>query len=376
LPVGVAVALITFRFQRRARLATLIAVAIPLAWVGGPLESGSILPLTLFALGAYAVIRLPLPRLPVAFLVTLFTVASLLAALEWWGDTTAVRVIGSFPVLIPILWYSVFEHGGRTLLSLRRFVLYLGARLFSSPVLMYQDLFAPVQGAQLKALRWAGIRTLYIALVASIAAKGAQMLSASAGRESLTTLPLLGLSYVEYVGYYCGFVVRFNTVIGVLRLFGVPLRSNFRYWLLARTPNEHWQRWNILAREWFLTFMFYPVMRARRWLFAAVMAALLGAGFLHTVPLALINGLQAPRAFASGVYWGVNGIAIYLMIKIPMLYPRLPERLGMVNSRTWSIAGIVLTSAFYAILHGLRTSSGTWAEMGSYLSRLLGGISL
>jgi hypothetical protein len=241
---------------------------------------------------------------------------------------------------------------------------------------MYQDLFAPVQGAQLKALRWAGIRTLYIALVASIAAKGAQMLSASAGRESLTTLPLLGLSYVEYVGYYCGFVVRFNTVIGVLRLFGVPLRSNFRYWLLARTPNEHWQRWNILAREWFLTFMFYPVMRARRWLFAAVMAALLGAGFLHTVPLALINGLQAPRAFASGVYWGVNGIAIYLMIKIPMLYPRLPERLGMVNSRTWSIAGIVLTSAFYAILHGLRTSSGTWAEMGSYLSRLLGGISL
>lgn len=375
LPIGVTLALLTFRLERITRISALvIAFSLTLAWTYAPLDPRFAALLAAFALTAYGIIRLRLPRFPVALLMTAFVVASLLAAVRWWSETPAVAVLGGFPVLVPMLWYSVYEHGSRTVLSLRRFLLYIAGRLFSSPVVTYRDLFTPAEGRELTATRWAGVRTLYIALLASIAMRLASALLALPAIESFTGLSLLMISYLDYVGYCFGIVVRFNTFIGVLRLFGVPVRSNFRYWLLARTPNEHWQRWNILAREWFLTFVFYPIMRARRWLFAAVMSALLSAGVLHAIPVMLINGFHAPHAAAHLVYWTVNGLAIYLVIKLPLLYPDLAGRLRMRDSRAWSVAGIVLTSAFYAVLHGLRSASGSWAEMGDYIGRLLGGL--
>jgi hypothetical protein len=372
LPIGVAAALLTFRLERRQRLAALVALVLPLAWLLGVVSSQTILPLTAFALAAYAIIRLPLQRLSTAVLMTLFVVVALMAAVRWWGGTPLVGVIASFPALVPVLWYSVFEHGRRAVLSLRRFLIYIAGRLFSSPVMTYDDVFTPVHGPELTATRWAGMRTLYIALAASIAASLATLVTTAVPRETIAGLPLLALSYVEYVDYYCKIVVRFNTVIGVLRLFGVPVRSNFRYWLLARTPNEHWQRWNVLAREWFLTFVFYPIMRLRRWLFGAVMAAMAAAYILHIIPVAIVDGVTAPYATASALYWTANGLAIYGVIKLPKLYPRLIDRLGIPNSRTWSVVGVIVTSAFYATLHGIRTSSGSWGEMAGYLMRLIG----
>ena len=375
LPIGVTLALLTFRLERITRISALvIALSLTLAWTYAPLDPRFAALLAAFTLTAYGLIRLRLPRLPVALLMTAFVVASLAAAVRWWSETPAVVVLGGFPVLVPMLWYSVYEHGSRTVLSLRRFLLYIAGRLFSSPVVTYRDLFTPAEGRELTVTRWAGVRTLYIARLASIATRLATAVLAIPAIESFTGLSLLMISYLDYVGYCCGIVVRFNTFIGVLRLFGVPVRSNFRYWLLARTPNEHWQRWNILAREWFLTFVFYPIMRARRWLFAAVMSALLCAGALHAVPVMLINGFHAPDAASRLVYWTVNGLAIYLVIKLPMLYPNLVGRLRISDSRAWSVAGIVLTSAFYAVLHGLRSASGSWAEMGDYVGRLLAGL--
>lgn len=372
LPLGVAAALLTFRMGRTARLGALVGLIVPLGWVHGRIDETTVLPLAAFALIAYAIVRLPLPRFPVALLMTAHAVAGLLAAVHWWGDTPVVIVLGGFPVLVPMLWYSVYEHRQRKPLGLRRFLTHLAGRLFSSPVMTHADLFRPVTGAELTAVRWAGIRAIYIALVASLVAHFAEAVSTHPGAAAIGGFQLLALSYIEYVAFCCRIVVRFNVFIGVVRLFGVPVRNNFRYWLLARTPNEHWQRWNILAREWFVTFLFYPIMRARRWLFAAVMAALLGAGVLHTVPYAIINGFHAPRATASLIYWTVNGLAIYLVIKIPLLYPRLIDRAHIRDSHAWSVAGIVLTSAFYSVLHGLRTSSQSWAQMEDYVSRLLG----
>ncbi|HET9440585.1 MAG TPA: hypothetical protein VFO52_10460 [Longimicrobiales bacterium] len=377
LPLGVIVALITFRMERRARIIGLAtALLLAFTWIYRPVDPDFLLFLALFFSVAFALIHLPLPRLAVALLVTVYVVVALVAVLRWWKGTAAVGFIGGLPVLVPMLWYSVYEHGKQKALGLRRFLTYVSGRLFGTPVVTYDDLFTPARGAELTATRWAGVRTLYIALTASIVARIAAEVSAAGVRDSAAGFPLLTLSYIDYVRHSCVIVVRFNTFIGVLRLFGIPLRTNFRYWVLARTPNEHWQRWNVLAREWFLTFVFYPLMRARKGLFAAVMTALLAAGVLHTVPIALIRGFNASQVVAHSIYWVINGLAIYLVIKIPLMYPALPQKLGMRNSRAWSIAGIILTSAFYALLHGLRTEATTWAEMGHYVERLLEGLSV
>ena len=370
LPVGVAVGLITFRLEQAARLSLMAGTLVALAVITGPLNTETALPLTLFALTTYALIRLPWPRFVVALLVSAFTILSVVAAQRWFSDTLVPAIIGGFAIVVPLLWNSVYEHRRDSPLKLRRFILFVGGRLLNSPVMTYRDLFSTAEGDQLTATRWAGVRALYIALLASIAAQLIKTISTMSPIANMSGAPLLVMSYLDYVVYCCSFVVRFNVFIGVLRLAGIPIRSNFRYWLLARTPNEHWQRWNLLSREWFLTFVFYPIMRARRWLFVAIMSALLVTGVLHVLPRVLLGGIGMPEFTARSVYWLINGVVIYLVIKIPAKYPGLVERLGIPGSRTWSVVGIVLTSAFYGFLHGLRMSSQSWAEMGQYLAHL------
>jgi hypothetical protein len=370
LPVGVTVALLTFRLQRTARVAALVTTfgALALALI----SPSAMLPLGLWAVIAFVIIRLPLPRIWSAVLVTAFMTAAFTVATRLWEGMPIVRLLGGFPILVPLMWYSVYEHRQSAALSFRRFALYIGGRLVGTPAVTYRDVFSVATGAELTATRWAGIRTLYIALVAASAAVVLQKILDWSTMESAGGVPLLLLSYAQYVILCCSIVVKFNTFIGVLRLFGIPVRSNFRYWLLARTPNEHWQRWNVLAREWFLTFVFYPTMRGTRSLFAAVMAALLCAGALHMIPPILLRGFDAPEMTGRFTYWFMNGVAIYAFIKIPRSYPGLIDRLGISGSRAWSVIGILLTSTFYAVLHGLRTTSTSWTAMGDYLARLVG----
>ena len=102
------------------------------------------------------------------------------------------------------------------------------------------------------------------------------------------------------------------------------------------------------------------------------MGALLGAGVLHMLPVAMTKGMSLPEFTARAAYWLVNGMAIYLVIKSPGKFPALVERLGMRGSWAWSVTGIVLTSTFYAILHGMRVASASWAQMANYLGRIIG----
>jgi hypothetical protein len=366
---AVALALLTFFLRSEYRLMTLVVMVIPLAILNGRLDLPAVVPLTVFLLAAFAIIRVPIGRLHAALLVSFCAIVAFVGCLIWVPGTAAVRFTAGLPMLVPMLWYSVYEHGRRPL-PFRRFLLYMAGRFFSAPVFTYADVFATTSGSRLTATRWAGVRAIYIALLASVIIAAIEWLTQIFPLDDLTGSALLVMSYLQYVAAYCGIVIRFNLVIGILRLFGVPVRDNFRYWLLARTPNEHWQRWNVLFREWVLTFVFFPIMRSRRWLFAAIMASLGTSGALHMVP-ALARGQSASQLTAHAVYWLINGLAIYAVIKATQLWPRTIDRLALRERPAWSIVGIILTSAFYAILHGFRVESESWAELTDYGRRLL-----
>jgi hypothetical protein len=366
---GVAVALATFFLKPAHRMLALAATVVPLAVLSGRLDARSIVPLTLFMLSTYVVIRAPISRVKAALLTIVLSFAALLGCATFASGSAAVGFTAGWAMLVPMLWYSAYEHG-RGRLPIHRFIGYMSARLFSAPVFTYTELFSNAAGPALAATRWAGVRTIYIALLASFCVAAAEQLTSVLPPDDHRGPALLAISYVQYVGAYCEIVIRFNLVIGILRLFGIPVRNNFAYWLLARTPNEHWQRWNMLFREWVLTFVFFPVMRSRRWLFAAVMAALLTSGLLHIVPPWVMRRLSAPQLTAHLLYWILNGVAIYAVLKIPQMYPRLVERIGLRNHFAWSVIGVLLTSAFYAVLHGFRVESDSWAELVDYGRRL------
>ena len=250
-------------------------------------------------------------------------------------------------------------------------MLYNCSRIVNAPILTYKDLFS-ASGQTLAQIRFGGIKAIYVALFGAI---GVWVIRQIEGTFDVTTgegLLLLVSSYLFYLKGHFKTMIGFNLFIGIARLFGVPVRDNFNYWLLARTPNEHWRRWNILAREWIITFVFFPIMRSKKWLFAAIMAALLTSGILHVVPLFFGGRLEWFLVWAEMAYWTCNGLAIYLVLKIPGLFPKMMKRLGINEASVfWSVTGVVLTSAFYAVLF-TACKSRSLDELGSYLSRLFG----
>ena len=369
---AVAASLLAFFLPRPARLVALLGFSVVSGWFFGYLDALSVGLFGLFVLAAFGVIRLPVSRAVALALLCILALVLLLASVHWFDDR-AIAAIGTFQVtLLPMLWYSAYEHRApRRPLALRRFASYLYLRFFGGPVVTYTDVFSAADGQRLSQVRFAGMKALYIAALASLATAGAHSIWRAMPVNEQTGLSLLAVSYVGYVGENCQLVLAFNVVIGVLRLFGVPLRDNFNYWLLARTPNEHWQRWNLLFREWVVTFVFFPIMKSRRWLFAAVMSSLLVSGFLHIFAAAIAGTTGVFASVLYMLYWTVNGLAIYAVIKVPQRFPRLVSALGMRSSLAWSVFGIVATSSFYAVLHGVRSSCRDWSEVAGFFARLL-----
>jgi hypothetical protein len=281
-------------------------------------------------------------------------------------------LMAQMTMIVPLIWYTMTaEVPGRRRLKPLQHGLYHYLRLLRAPVLTFKDVFGPTKDS-LAQIRFEGFKTLYTVLASVIVIDLIGRYAARVNEAELTGWPMLSYAYLHYVRSHLVFVVGINTVIAGLRLFGVPVRDNFNHWLLARTPNEHWRRWNVLMREWIVSFIFFPLMRSRRGLFLAVMASLIGSGLLHIMPRVLGVATEWRKISIIMAYWVVNGIAIYAFIKIPQAAPRLVERLGMRTNRLWWAAGIAFTSAFYGVLVHARYSCDTWDEVGAYFQRLLG----
>lgn len=363
-------ALATFLARTNVRLAALAVLAVAGGFAFGYLEPASVPVFVAFAAIAFGVIRLPVPRFYVALTLVGLSLALLFVCLRWFPGTGIAAFAAFQTPLVPMLWYSAYEHKPKRPLRAVRFAPYLFTRFFAGPVVTYGDMFSPAKGARLAEVRFGGVKALYVAATASLAVGALDLFLEPRRVGELSGLTLLLVSYLGYVSAYCKTVVGFNIATGILRLFGLPIRDNFHYWLLARTPNEHWQRWNLLFREWVITFVFFPIMRSKRWLFAAIMAALLTSGALHLVPSMLFRQGDAFHAVTGTAYWIINGLAIYAVIKIPQLFPRAVATLRIDGGLAWSVVGVVATSAFYGILHSVKENAASWADVTGYFARL------
>ncbi len=272
---------------------------------------------------------------------------------------------------IPLIWYACYEScAGR--LSYAKCQMYFFCRLLSATVFPVKDLC--FDWTNRRHWQWRGVFTLGIAFIAlSLRWHLERYLHARDPTwHTLSGPKLIGFSFCYFLSQCFGLVARFNMFIGSARLLGIPIRSAFYFWLLARTPNERWRRWNMLIREWIITYVFYPMMRAKRGLFLSIMATLLMSGVIH------LFGILTPERFDSGrvgrvlLYWTLNGLAIYVVVVIPRKFPALMDRLRIRKSVVWSCVGIVTTWLFYSILFVLRDKCLTPGDMASYLQRLTG----
>ena len=275
------------------------------------------------------------------------------------------------PGFVPLIWYACYEAcAGR--LTLATAQAYFFGRLFMAPVFPVKDLRFDFQ--QRRMCQWRGLHALLTVFVAIVIH---HHLEPYCGRNSVMWQEavggkLLGLSFLYYVYECCSLIFWFNLFIGWARLFGIPIRSAFHYWLLARTPNERWRRWNLLFREWIITYVFYPMMRGKKGLFLSIMATLMLSGVIHLLGSLTWAQFDLARTLRVLAYWAVNGLAIYVVVLIPRKWPDELDRLKVRTNVLWSLAGITFTASLYSILYMLRDRCTTWTDMGLYLHHLVG----
>ncbi len=352
----------------RVRAAAAGALGIGLGL--GIIDVPSLVALTLFSALMWGVFHLPVPR----WLMLGAVVAGPLAlrGLAHAAGWEALDRSGTSLGLLVLLWYACYQVTTGKAAGFSSYAAYLQTRFFmEGPVLAPEDVRGDADRG-LAALRWAGVKALVIALAARVVAFQVERLLPG-GWRAATGFELLGYSYLNYIALSCVLVFSYNLPLGLMRLLGFPVRDNFSWWFLARTPNEHWQRWNMLFREWLITFTFYPMMRARRPLFVSVMGTLLISGALHLYGRMFGGHLHADGALLILAYWVANGLAIYAVLAVPRRFPRLTARLRLAESRAWWAVGWLLTNVFYAVLFFLHHECAGLAEAAAYLGRLAGG---
>lgn len=93
----------------------------------------------------------------------------------------------------------------------------------------------------------------------------------------------LGALYFA-IQIYCDFSGYSDIAIGVSKLFGIELQSNFKFPYFSRNIGEFWRRWHISLSTWFRDYVYIPLggSKGSKWLsLRNVFIIFLVSGFWH-----------------------------------------------------------------------------------------------
>lgn len=102
-----------------------------------------------------------------------------------------------------------------------------------------------------------------------IADSAAQYANAIFGASEGTQGPMLVVGIVAFAIQICGDFSGYSDMdIGLGRLFGLRLKSNFRFPNFSRNVAEFWRRWHISLNTWFRDYVYIPLggSRGGRWM--------------------------------------------------------------------------------------------------------------
>ena len=94
---------------------------------------------------------------------------------------------------------------------------------------------------------------------------------------------LLGLIYFSFQ-IYCDFSGYSDIAIGVSKLFGFELISNFKFPYFSRDIGEFWRRWHISLSSWFRNYLYIPLggSKGGQWLsIRNIFIIFIVSGFWH-----------------------------------------------------------------------------------------------
>ena len=105
---------------------------------------------------------------------------------------------------------------------------------------------------------------------------------------------------------YCDFSGYTDVALGVAKLFGFELLSNFNFPLFSRDIGEYWARWHISLSSWFRDYLYYPLGGFSKGKLTAVK---------NTIIIFLVSGFWHGASW-NFIIWG----AIHAFAFIPILF--------------------------------------------------------
>ncbi len=94
---------------------------------------------------------------------------------------------------------------------------------------------------------------------------------------------LLGLIYFSFQ-IYCDFSGYSDIAIGISKIFGFELMSNFKFPYFSRDIGEFWRRWHISLSTWFRDYLYIPLggSKGNKWLsLRNIFIIFIVSGFWH-----------------------------------------------------------------------------------------------
>ena len=129
---------------------------------------------------------------------------------------------------------------------------------------------------------------------------------ASYSEQTGSTLLIIALLY--YIQMYTDFDGYSNMAIGVGKLLGIRITSNFNHPLFARNISEYWSRWHMSLTSWITDYVFMPLNIAfMEWRKFGVILAIL----INLVVIGLWHGANWTYVL-FGIYHGLLFIPLIL----------------------------------------------------------------
>lgn len=198
-----------------------------------------------------------------------------------WSELGVEMNFSTMAIILPVgisfytfqtLSYSLDIYRGKMrpsedLIAFATFVAFF-PQLVAGPIERARDLLPQItQKRRFEAdLAASGLRLMLWGLIKKvvIADTAGRYVDAAYGLEGLTPVAVCCAAALFAIQVYGDFSGYSDMAIGIARLFGIKLSTNFRLPFFARDMREFWQRWHISLTRWFTEYVYLPLGGSRK----------------------------------------------------------------------------------------------------------------
>ena len=201
-------------------------------------------------------------------------------------------------------------HVARTFLYLTFF-----PQLIAGPIMKARDFLPQIKAKELRDVDWESVTRALVTgyfLKMVVADNLSVLTSLMSGNAAQTpSIILLALIFAYSCQIFADFAGYSLIAIGLGRLFGYELMTNFNFPYLAQSFSEFWHRWHISLSTWLRDYLFIPLGGSR--------CGPLRRSF-NILIVMFLGGLWHGAAWSYAVWGTVHGMA--LVIERPFLQTR------------------------------------------------------